>query len=107
MPGPNDLQTAYLKYSGRDEYVRIRNYGPSAQTMTGWKIHSVVGNQWYPVPYGYVLTAGDDVRVHSGPDAEDDPPTDLKWTTRYIWNNDGDEARLIDAQGREVDRYGY
>jgi len=39
------------------------------------------------------------VLVHSGPDAGDNPPGHLRWTGAYIWNNDGDEARLVNAEG--------
>lgn len=105
--GGNDLRITHLQYSGRDEYVEITNNGPGSQDMTNWKIHSVQGDQWYTFPAGYVLAAGSWVRVHSGPDALDSPPSDLKWTGAYIWNNSGDEARLINAQGEEVDRFSY
>lgn len=106
-PTTNTLRITALSYDGRDEYVQIHNDGPNVQNMSGWKIHSVTGDQWYSFPNGYVLAAGADVRVHSGPDAVDNPPTDLRWTGSYIWNNDGDEARLINAEGVEVDRWGY
>ncbi len=75
--------------------------------MTGWKIQSVVGNQWYTFPSGFVLAAGSTVRVNSGPDATHAPPSDLRWTAAYIWNNDGDEAKLYDSHGYEMDSWGY
>ena len=103
----NDLRISHIQYSGKDEYVKVSNCGPSSQLMTGWKIHSVVGDQWYTFPYGYTLAAATDVCVHSGPEATDNPPAHLKWTTRYIWNNSGDEARLYDAQGGLRDTRAY
>jgi hypothetical protein len=75
--------------------------------MTGWKINSVVGNQWYYFPSGYTLAADTTVRVHSGPDAINNPPGDLLWTTAYIWNNDGDKAVLYNSVGQAVDSYCY
>jgi hypothetical protein len=75
--------------------------------MTNWRIQSVVGGQWYTFPTGYVLAPGSSVRVHSGPDALSSPPTDLRWTTAYTWNNDGDEARLYNAAGQVVDSWPY
>lgn len=75
--------------------------------MTGWQIHSVTGNQWYDFPSGYSLQAGHWVRVHSGPDAKDEPPSHLKWSGAYLWNNEGDEAVLYDDQGTEVDSWAY
>jgi len=104
---PANLQIASLIYDGRDERIAITNYGAQAQSMTGWKIHSVVGSQWYYFPSGYTLAAGATVRVHSGPDASSNPPGDLLWTTAYIWNNDGDKAVLYNSAGQQVDSYCY
>ncbi len=101
------LRIAHLQYSGRDEYVEIRNDGPGAQSMTGWTLVSVVGNQHYAFPANFVLEPGRTVRVHSGPGAFERWPTDLKWTSAYIWNNSGDKAELRDASGSVVDTYCY
>jgi competence protein ComEC len=90
---------------GSDEFVEISNLGASGQLMTGWRLHSVVGNQWYYFPFGYTLPAGQAVRVHSGPQALYSLPYELRWTTDYIWNNEGDEARLYDAQNEMVDHW--
>ncbi len=105
-PGRPRLVIREIQYQGRDEYIRIDNVGTGAQTMTGWKIHSVVGNQWYTFPAGYVLRAGKSVYVHSGPDAKDNPPTHLFWTNNYIWNNSGDKAILYRGS-TPVDSYCY
>jgi len=99
---PNALTIQMLSYSGRDEYVTIRNDGTSAQPMTGWRLVSVVGTQTYYFPGGYVLAAGATVRVHTGPDAWGDGVSGLKWTTAYIWNNEGDKAELRNAAGTVV-----
>jgi len=106
-PSANELHITGLQYSGRDEHVEITNNGPGAQDMTGWRIQSVVGDQWFTFPTGYVLAAGSWVRVHSGPDAMDNPPSHLRWSTVYIWNNDGDEAKLYNAAGQVVDNWAY
>ncbi len=98
-----NLSIAYVKYSGSDEYVEIHNSGPGNQPMDGWTLVSVVGNQVYHFPSNFTLTAGASVRVHSGPGAFENWPTDLKWTTRYIWNNSGDKAELRDTRGRVID----
>jgi len=104
---PNDLRLTGLNYAGRDEYVEVTNHGPGAQDMTGWTIGSMGQRYPYRFPAGYVLPAGASVRVHSGPDAAANPPTDLRWSGSYFWNNDGDEATLYDAEGQLVDRRGY
>jgi len=106
MPSRNLRLTAF-EHADSDEDAEIANQGAAAQEMTGWRLWSVTGDQTYFFPPGYVLGAGGWVRVHSGPDAVDSPPSDLRWTRRYIWNNEGDEARLLDARGSEVDRWGY
>ena len=71
--------------------------------MTGWRIWSVRGDQTYPFPGGYILEAGASVYVHSGREARDEPPTHLWWTARHVWNNEGDEAWLLDPQGNKID----
>lgn len=107
VPAQSDLRITYLEYDARDEYVKISNVGGAAQNMTGWKLYSEVGSQTYWFPYNYVLPPGNYVRVHSGPDAIHNPPRDLRWTTRYIWNNNGDAAALYDARGHLIDRWSY
>jgi beta-lactamase superfamily II metal-dependent hydrolase len=106
-PVVNTLSITALQYSAPDEYVEVTNHGPAAQDVTDWKIQSVVGDQWYTFPASYTLAAGSWVRVHSGPDALDNPPAHLRWSGAYIWSNDGDEARLFDDEGLERGRWRY
>ena len=106
-PATNDLRIVDLSYSGRDEFISVRNNGLSSQSMAGWKIISVVGDQTYSFPAGYTLGVGVTVRVHSGPDAFGNPPTDLLWTTGYIWNNSGDKAELRNSSGVVVNSQCY
>jgi hypothetical protein len=106
-PEPPDLYIQALRYDTSDEYVQITNRGGSVQLMTGWQIHSVVGDQWYTFPDGYVLGPSASVSVHSGTGALDNPPADLLWSKAYIWNNDGDKAVLYDAASQQVDSYCY
>lgn len=103
----NNLRITQLNYAGSDEYIQISNLGPSSQVMTGWKIVSVVGPQEYLFPEGYILANGAQVRVHSGPDAINNPPTDLLWTLAHVWRDAGDEARLYDAHGNLIDSWVY
>ncbi len=108
------LSIIYIKASGRDEYVTIRNTGSASQNMSGWWLQSYdndgctpLSNQRYWFPYGYILAPGASVRVHSGPDARDNPPGHLRWTGKYIWNNAGDIGDLRNSAGQLVDRYTY
>ena len=75
--------------------------------MDGWQIVSVVGSQTYNFPNGITLGVGQILRVHSGPGATDNPPSNLLWTTSYIWNNDGDKAELRDSQSNVRDTFCY
>jgi len=105
-PGQPHVVIGYIQYSSRDEYIRIDNAGSAPQSMAGWRIQSVVGNQWYHFPPDYVLQAKTSVFIHSGPAAKEHPPTDLRWTTSYIWNNSGDKAVLYNGSA-PVDEYCY
>ncbi len=90
-----------LRCDTSDEYVRVDNIGGVAGSLSGWRIQSVVVPQTYYFP-DYVLGPGASVYVHSGPGA---PPTNgnnLLWTTSYIWNNNNDQAQLINPNGAVV-----
>jgi len=106
-PPQADLYIEALQYETTDEYVQITNRGNASQDMTGWRIFSVVGGQSYDFPAAYTLAAGASVRVHSGPDAFDNPPTDLLWGLAHIWQNEGDKAILYDDSDTEVDSFCY
>jgi hypothetical protein len=104
---PYDLRITHLQYEGRDEYVQITNYEPSAVDMTGWEIVKLGRDNLYDFPYAFALGAGEWVRVHSGPDAFEERPTHLRWTRSYVWTDSGGVAQLVDPQGRVVSIWGY
>lgn len=84
------------------EYVRIDNIGGAAAQLAGWRIHSVVGDQWYTFPT-YTLDPGASVYVQSAEGAPPSSGNHLLWTTQNIWNNQGDQARLLTPAGVQVD----
>lgn len=96
------LRIADLQCETRDEYVMILNAGSFAVNLSGWRIISVNGQQSYSFPE-YQLDPGARVSVHSGPDAPATSGSDLFWTSAYIWNNDGDEARLMSPFATIID----
>jgi len=106
-PGLADLHILELLYAGSDEQLVIENQGTATQDMTGWWIHSVVDDQRYDFPAGYTLPAGEMVVVHSGPDARNEPPAHLLWTTAQIWNDAGDTAVLVNELSHLVDTTCY
>lgn len=107
IPGQPDLYIHDLVYDECDERVEIYNQGDVAQDLTGWRIQSLVENQWYTFPDGYILAAASSVYVHSGPDAQISPPIHLLWDYDYKWRNAGDKALLYDADSQLVDTFCY
>lgn len=103
---PASISISTLQCDGRDEFVRVVNYGGSPVNMQGWQIFSVVGSQTFTFP-SYTLEPGATVTVHSGPDAPPTGGSDIRWTTTYIWNSsDGDRAELKDQAGTVVHERG-
>ncbi len=100
------LTIAELQYQGADEYVLIRNSG-LAQDMTEWRLTSGEGQQTFTFPPGLVLMPDAELRVHSGPTAATATPSDLVWTTRHVWRNEGDIATMLDADGNVVSTFSY
>lgn len=70
--------------------------------MAGWRIHSVVGDQWYTFP-SYALEPGASVYVESYSAAPPSSGNHLLWTNQPIWRNEGDQADLLTPQGVIVD----
>jgi phage-related protein len=93
-------------YGGDDEQVVIRNPG-LAQELTGWQLTSSQGGQSFQFPAGFVLMSDGEIRVHSGPKAASTTPGDLVWTSQPMWNDQGDTATLLDAQGNVVSSFSY
>ena len=103
---PPAISITDLHYTGRDEWVQVTNTADQAVSIEGYRLQSVEGDQWYDLP-DLFMPPGTSLRIHSGPDAIDNPPSDVLWTTQYIWNNDGDEARLYDEEGVLIDQWIY
>jgi hypothetical protein len=110
-----NLVIGHILYDALDEVVRIDNVGNTPQDMTDWRLESYANaggsclpsDQVYTFTMGYVLNAGNSVRVHSGSEATDNPPDDPKWTGRLIWANPGDVAILYNSMGHVADTYCY
>eukprot|EP01138_Halocafeteria_seosinensis_P004410 gb/GECG01004511.1/.p1 GENE.gb/GECG01004511.1/~~gb/GECG01004511.1/.p1 ORF type:complete len:779 (+),score=168.64 gb/GECG01004511.1/:1-2337(+) len=87
-----------------EEKVSVENRLEEPLNMDGWSLRSDIGEQTFRFPDNFVLQPGETVTVWSGPGAAsmEDPPRHLYWTSRYIWNNQGDKAVLLDDEGREV-----
>lgn len=99
--GTSDVKIVSKDLSG--EVVGIKNTGKSAINLKGWTLVSVEGNQTYNFP-NYSLAAGNTVYITSGPKAKEGSGY-LKWTGTSIWNNNGDAAKLLNAQGVVVSEF--
>lgn len=87
-----------LSVNVQAEEATITNRGDGALDLGGWTLVSVTGNQRFAFPSEFQLAGGTSVTVTSGRDARHAPPRYLRWTGRYIWNNDGDPGRLLDDE---------
>ncbi len=89
------------------EVVRITNKGRIAQPLTGWILASLRGPYFFRFPRGTILPAGDNLLIHSGPEASTSSKRDLFWCRKRRWNSKGDVAVLFGMNGHEVDRHWY
>ena len=82
------------------EWVRITNSSSAARVLTGWKLRDVTGYLFtFPT---FTLGAGKSVKVHTGKGTN--TRTDLYWRmTKYVWNNTGDRATLMNKSGVVID----
>ncbi|KAL6049778.1 hypothetical protein QOT17_020221 [Balamuthia mandrillaris] len=89
-----------------DEVVTLQNVDATKDIdLSGWVLESTVGGgQKYVFPQNYVLKGGSSVKLLSGPNNAGlhNPPSAIYWSNRWIWNNQGDGARLKDKQGAVV-----
>jgi hypothetical protein len=91
-------------FSLNAEWIRLRNTSARSRLLTGWKIRDAQGHVY---TFGtYRLGAGLAVTVHTGNGSN--TARHRYWRSDgYIWNNDGDTARLRNASGTVVDRCSY
>jgi hypothetical protein len=87
------------------EYIVIRNTGTARVGLGGWTVRDIAGHV-YRFPTGFRLAAGSKVTVHTGSGAN--TLHQLYWRQGwYIWNNDGDTARLRRSNGTLADTCSY
>ena len=86
------------------EWIRIKNTGSSAKALTGWTIRDVASHVYR---LGTLrLAAGASMTVHTG--SGSNSASHRYWESGwYIWNNDGDTARLKNRSGTTVDSCSY
>ena len=92
--------------TGNDEVLTIKNIGSEDADLTDWQIVSVnraTGEieRTFTFPSGYILPAGGSVDIHSGPQARENPPSDLLWTHELVWGDKEGKGQLLDSRGNE------
>lgn len=93
---------------GRDvdgEFVRIANTLDAAVDMSGWMLRDEGSKHLFNF-IDFTLAAGAEVQLWTKQGDED--AANLYWGSRSaIWNNAGDTAVLLNADGVEVSRYSF
>jgi endonuclease YncB( thermonuclease family) len=88
------------------EIVAIRNEDKKIVDLSGWKLVSVEGNQFFIFPNNSSIEPNQTLYIISGANASTNAPAGEKsliWTTKYIWNNDKpDPAELYDMNGNII-----
>jgi hypothetical protein len=99
-PGTDDGSNKSLNA----EYVQVKNTGASRKTLTGWTLRDTSSHVFkFPT---FRLRAGKSVKIHTGKGSN--TASDLYWRLdEYVWNNDGDTAKLRKKDGSLVDSCSY
>ena len=100
----NQTGVKISKVSLSDELVEITNTSQQQVDISNWKLVSVKGKQTFTFPKNTTLPKGESIFIVSGRGKETGPQT-IVWTSRYIWNNNGDTAKLYNQKGKLIDSY--
>jgi Lamin Tail Domain len=86
------------------EWIRLKNTGSSGRSLTDWTVRDNAGHVYR---FGtYRLRAGRTVMIHTG--GGSNSARHRYWgMDGYVWNNDGDRARLRKPNGNLVDSCSY
>ena len=86
------------------EWIRLKNTGNRGRWLTGWRIRDESGHVYR---FGtFKLRAGRVVTVHTG--SGSNTRYHRYWgLDNYVWNNDGDTAKLGNKSGKLIDRCSY
>lgn len=100
-PGSDNGSNASLNA----EYITIKNTGSGRVGIGGWTIRDLAGHV-YHFPAGFRLGAGAKVTLHTGSGSSG--AHHRYWGMgNYVWNNDGDTAKLKRSNGTLADSCSY
>lgn len=87
------------------EFVTIGNHGPSDIAVGGWRVCDL-STRCFRFPPGALLRTSSTLRVHTGYGHTDGYSFFMN-ETRQVWNDNGDQATLLDASGVVRGRHVY
>lgn len=92
-----------LSLDKKAEYIVLKNTSSSTIDLTGWKIRSVKGDQWFTFPQ-FSLESDKEVKIG---DMGQNSEVTFHWLDGWgTWNNsESDPAELYDSVGNMIDRY--
>jgi hypothetical protein len=86
------------------EWVRIKNFGATTRTLTGWTVRDTSGHVYKLGTFK--LKPGASVTLHTG--SGTNTAANRYWrSSYYIWNNTGDTATLKNKAGTKIDACKY
>ncbi|MFF1818362.1 lamin tail domain-containing protein [Kribbella sp. NPDC058245] len=95
--GPDTRTNAHINL----EYISIRNNTTRPLSLKGYRIRDAASHVYY-FPPTFTLKARSTVLVHTGKGRNS--ANHLYWGSgNYIWNNDGDTARLQNSLNKVID----
>jgi hypothetical protein len=101
LPGADNGSNSSLK----TEYVVVKNTGSNRVGIGGWTIRDTSGYV-HRFAAGYRIGAGGRVTLHTG--SGTNRFAHVYWDQdNYVWNNDGDTAKLRRASGSLADTCTY
>jgi len=102
----NEKIISLMKLDLKREFVTILNSATHDVDISEWKLFSVKGKQTFVFPKGTVMKSGASINVWSGKDSHKRSfPANgsFAWTEKFIWNDKGDTAQLVNKEGKVVD----
>jgi hypothetical protein len=113
-PGAIRITRIYFDSPGADtgsnaslnaEWITLRNTGNNSRSLGNWRVSDRAGHV-YRFAAGFRLGGGRTVKLHTGNGFNS--ARHRYWRQdNYVWNNDGDRARLRKPNGTTVDRCSY
>ena len=86
------------------EWIRLKNTGSKGKLLTGWTIRDTANHVY---KFGtFKLRAGKSVTIHTG-SGSNTASNRYQRSGWYIWNNDGDTAKLKNKAKTTIDTCSY